>query len=353
MKILPEEIYMQRCIQLALLGAGRVAPNPMVGAVLVYEDTIIGEGYHSEYGHAHAEVNCINSVREENKTKIKKSTLYVSLEPCAHFGKTPPCVDLIIELNIPKVVIGCTDIFSEVSGRGIQKLTDEKVEVLTGVLEKECIDLNKRFFTFHLKKRPYIILKWAQSANNKIGTFKERILISNDYSNRLVHKIRCEEASILIGTKTAIMDNPSLTNRFWNGKSPVRIIIDATLKLDNSLKIFNTDSPTIVFNTIKNERRENVQYFKIEKAHFLVGLLQTLYTLNINSLLVEGGAYTLQSFITAGLWDEAIVITNENIIIEEGTAAPLLKNATLTRHKSYFNDNWHYYSNANNRATKM
>ena len=344
--LLSEEIYMQRCIQLALLGAGRVAPNPMVGAVLVYEDIIIGEGYHEIFGHAHAEVNCINSVREEDKSKIEKSTLYVSLEPCAHFGKTPPCADLIIQHKIPKVVIGCGDIFAEVSGKGIQRLEDAGVEVTVGILEKKCIELNKRFFTFHQLKRPFIILKWAQSINCKIGSLQERIMISNDYSNRIVHKMRSEEAAILVGTRTVEIDDPSLTTRLWKGSNPFRIIIDADLKLDNSLKIFNADAPTIIFNTHKNETIENIRFVKIERQYFLLELLHSLYYMKINSVLVEGGAATVQFFIDAGIWDEAVVITNETLLIEQGVNAPELKGVIAVKTEKYLKDSIHYYTNS-------
>ena len=244
---------MNRCLQLAELAAGNVSPNPMVGAVLVYEDKIIGEGYHEKYGEAHAEVNYINSVKENQEHFIDKSTLYVSLEPCAHYGKTPPCADLIIKNNIKKVIIGCKDIYKEVAGRGIKKLQDAGVETVTGVLEKACFELNKRFFTFHERYRPYIILKWAQSVNGKTGAKNsDRLLISNDYTNRLVHKWRSEEASILIGTNTALKDNPSLTTRLWQGKNPVRIIIDRELQLPSKLNVFNNESKTIIFNLIKN-----------------------------------------------------------------------------------------------------
>ncbi|MDQ6764196.1 MAG: bifunctional diaminohydroxyphosphoribosylaminopyrimidine deaminase/5-amino-6-(5-phosphoribosylamino)uracil reductase RibD, partial [Bacteroidota bacterium] len=221
---------MNRCIQLAKIAEGNVAPNPMVGAILVHENKIIGEGFHKKYGEPHAEANCINNVRDEHKNLIEQSTLYVSLEPCSHYGKTPPCADLIVQKKIPKVIIGCQDIFKEVAGKGIQKLNDAGIETTVGVLEKECSELNKRFFIFHQKQRPYIILKWAQSANGKIGKKGERIFISNDYTNRLVHKWRSEEAAIMIGTNTAQEDNPSLTTRLWQGKNPVRIIIDKKLR---------------------------------------------------------------------------------------------------------------------------
>ncbi|MGC4038923.1 MAG: bifunctional diaminohydroxyphosphoribosylaminopyrimidine deaminase/5-amino-6-(5-phosphoribosylamino)uracil reductase RibD [Chitinophagaceae bacterium] len=255
------EKYMQRCLQLAALGAGFVAPNPMVGAVLVYNNRIIGEGWHQKYGEAHAEVNCINSVIQEDKQFISSSVLYVSLEPCAHHGKTPPCADLIIRDKIPKVVIGCRDPFKEVDGKGIEKLKQAGVEVVLNVLEKECTELNKRFFTFYTKHRPYIILKWAQTNDLRISSGNdERLLISNEFSNRLVHKWRSEEAAILVGTNTAMSDDPELTTRLWSGPSPVRLVIDMELKLPLSLKIFNNSSRTIVFNKIKHEDSGNISY---------------------------------------------------------------------------------------------
>ena len=232
-----DEQYMSRCIQLATIGGGSVAPNPMVGAVLVYEDKIIGEGFHKKYGEAHAEVNCINGVLSENKILVEKSTIYVSLEPCSHYGKTPPCSDLIIKNKIKKVVIGCKDSYQEVAGRGIQKLQDAGVEVVVGVLENECRELNKRFFCFYEKKRPYIILKWAQSANGKTGALNdERILISNDYSNRIVHKWRSEEAGILIGTETRNERRSFLNNETLAGKKSSKNCNRQRLKLSSKLK---------------------------------------------------------------------------------------------------------------------
>ena len=342
---------MKRCIELAKKGAGNVAPNPMVGAVLVYENKIIGEGYHQKYGQAHAEVNCINNVAEEDKTLINPSTLYVSLEPCSYFGKTPPCADLIIQKKIRKVVIGCQDVFKEVSGKGIQKLKDAGIEVVTGVLENECIYLNKRFFTFHEKFRPYIILKWAQSINGKIGTKgNERVLISNNYSNRLVHKWRGEEAAILIGTNTALQDDPLLTTRLWHGKNPVRIIIDKELRLSPTLKVFNGEAKTIVYNLVKNLNEETLVHIKLargapygEKENFIDQLIQSLFEMNIQSVLVEGGSKTLQSFIDNNLWDEARVITNEELIIESGIAAPEMKNFILEKQERYLNDVISYF----------
>jgi len=337
---------MGRCIQLAKLAAGNVAPNPMVGAVLVFENKIIGEGYHQKYGEAHAEVNCINNVQEKNKTLIEKSTIYVSLEPCAHHGKTPPCADLIIKNKIKKVVIGCQDIYKEVAGKGIEKLQNAGAEVITGILEKECKDLNKRFFTFHQKQRPYIILKWAQSANGKIGSNNnERILISNDYSNGLVHNWRAEEAAILVGTNTALKDNPSLTTRLWKGNNPVRIVIDKELRLPSGSKLFSKETNTVIFNFVKNAVEENSNFIKIEKGNFLQEMLFSLYRLNIQSVLVEGGAKTLQYFIDAGFWDEARVITNEKMVIENGIAAPEMKNFLFVNQARYFSDVINYYEN--------
>ena len=335
---------MSRCIQLAKLGAGNVAPNPMVGGVLVYENKIIGEGYHQRFGEAHAEVNCINNVAEENKSLIEKSTMYVSLEPCAHHGKTPPCSDLIIQKKIKKVIVGCQDIFKEVAGKGIEKLGNAGVEVITGVLEHECRDLNRRFFTFHQKQRPYIILKWAQSANGKIGSDgNERILISSDYSNRLVHKWRSEEAAILVGTNTILKDDPSLTTRLWKGNNPVRVVIDKELKIASSFKIFNEEAKTIVFTVLKNAAEKNVQFIKLNRQSFLKEMLHSLFENNIQSVLVEGGTKTLQSFIDIGLWDEARIITNETMVVEGGIDAPQIKDFSLIHLEKYFTDSITYF----------
>jgi diaminohydroxyphosphoribosylaminopyrimidine deaminase/5-amino-6-(5-phosphoribosylamino)uracil reductase len=332
------EIYMQRCLQLAELGAGNVAPNPMVGAVMVYNNRIIGEGYHMEYGEAHAEVNCINSVHHSENNLIEKSILYISLEPCSHYGKTPPCVDLIILNKIPEVVIGCVDVYKEVHGKGIELLQNAGVKVSVGVLEKECVELNRRFFTFHQKQRPYIILKWAQSANGKIGTNNKRVLISNEYTNRLVHKWRSEEAAILIGTNTALIDDPSLTTRLWKGNNPVRLVIDMDLRLPFHLKIFNKEIKTIIFNQHKNEEDGNLLFYQIERENFMQSFMNSLYQLKIQSILVEGGAKLLQFFIDTGLWDEAIVIKNEELIIKNGIDAPELNNFIFSSQQKYFTD---------------
>jgi diaminohydroxyphosphoribosylaminopyrimidine deaminase/5-amino-6-(5-phosphoribosylamino)uracil reductase len=330
------ETYMHRCLQLARLGAGRVAPNPMVGAVLVYENRIIGEGYHTTYGQAHAEVNCINSVAAADLQLIPLSTIYVSLEPCAHYGKTPPCADLIIKKRIRTVVVGCRDPFEEVNGKGIEKLQQAGIKVIQGVLEQDCLDLNKRFFTFHTQQRPYIILKWAQTADHFIGSGgSNRLLITNDYTNRLVHRWRSEEAAILVGTNTALADDPLLTNRYWPGKSPVRLVIDSNLRLPNTLHLLKEGPVTIVFNTLRQtealdaamvrKATGGVLYYQVTKeALLLPQLLQACYQLQLLSILVEGGAYLQQTCIDGGYCDEARVITNEQLQAFEGLAAPRL-----------------------------
>jgi diaminohydroxyphosphoribosylaminopyrimidine deaminase/5-amino-6-(5-phosphoribosylamino)uracil reductase len=315
---------MHRCLQLARMGAGHVAPNPMVGAVLVYKDRIIGEGYHQQYGQAHAEVNCIRSVEEKETQWISSSTLYVSLEPCAHHGKTPPCADLIIANHIPKVVIACRDSYKEVAGKGIEKLQAAGVQVTVGVLQTEALELNKAFFTFHQRQRPYIILKWAQSSDKKIAaTGHQRIFISNDIVNRLVHQWRSETASILVGTNTALKDDPALTTRLVSGKNPVRLVIDRDLKLPKTLQLFDGTVKTMVFNGQKDVTGEMICYFKTD-INNIASMLDILYRQNIQSVLVEGGAKLLQSFINAGLWDEARVITNTDLVIGEGVDAPVL-----------------------------
>lgn len=322
---------MQRCLQLAQLGAGKVAPNPMVGAVLVHDDTIIGEGYHQQYGQAHAEVNCINSVSEAYQYLIDKSTLYVSLEPCAHFGKTPPCADLIVHHKIPKVVIACSDSFAAVDGKGIQKLQQAGIEVVTGVLEQQALALNKRFFTFHQKQRPYIILKWAQSKDEKIAQANySPVKISGDITNRQVHQWRSEEAAILVGANTALHDNPSLTTRLWKGKHPVRLVLDRQLQLPSALQVFDGQVKTIVFNELKSAAQDNLFFHQLpQEKNLLPAMLKALHQLDIQTVLVEGGARLLQSFIDQQLWDEARIITNETLQLGEGINAPKLNNSIL------------------------
>jgi diaminohydroxyphosphoribosylaminopyrimidine deaminase / 5-amino-6-(5-phosphoribosylamino)uracil reductase len=339
------DIYMQRCLQLATLGAGTTAPNPMVGAVLVHEHAMIGEGYTQPYGQAHAEVMCINSVAADKQQLIPASTLYVSLEPCAHFGKTPPCADLIISLGIKKVVIGCMDPFAAVNGRGISKLSNAGVEVVTGVLEQECKKINKRFLTFHTKQRPYIILKWAQSANGKIAATGERTAISNDFTNRLVHRWRSEEAAIMVGANTAVTDNPQLTARLWPGKNPVRIIAGGKTNLPGGLHIFDHQAPTIIFSNAEEKETGNIRYYKMEPGDAIAPMLEKLYQLNLTSVLVEGGAKLLQSFISSGLWDEARIITSTSLFIENGVNAPVLQQQQPSQQQTYGSDSIHFFTN--------
>lgn len=341
------EVYMHRCLELAKLAAGRVAPNPMVGSVLVYNGQIIGEGFHEMYGGPHAEVNCIQSVKSEHLHLIAESTLYVSLEPCAHYGKTPPCVNLILEKQIPHVVIGTRDPFKEVNGRGIEKLKAAGVQVTVGVLQEAAQLLNKRFFIFHTMQRPFIVLKWAQSLNQKIAKEdRSRVLISNPISNRLVHKWRSEEVAIMVGRTTAQMDDPALTTRLWPGKSPVRIVLDRTLSLPNNLKLLTDAGTTIVFNTKQDKQDVAIRYIQISDYEpYLDQVMQSLYLLNIQSILIEGGATLLNSFIEEGLWDEARVITNNTLFIDNGLAAPALSNALLEKQDDLLNDSIHYYIN--------
>lgn len=341
-----DEFYMRRCLQLAELGKGNVSPNPMVGAVLVYNERIIGEGYHARYGFEHAEVACINSVTQEDKRFINDSTLYVSLEPCSHFGKTPPCSDLIIASKIKKVVIALTDPFKAVAGAGILKLKNAGIEVVENVLRKEAEELNKRFLCFHLKKRPYIILKWAQSANNFIGSGnKSRIKISNNYSDFLVHLWRGEEDAILVGTNTAILDNPKLNNRSGIGKDPVRIAIDRNLQIPATHFLLDKSQPTIIINEVKEKVLENINFIKVKKDDDkLDSLLELLFSMNITSLIVEGGFSLLSSIIKRGLWDEARIITNTGLFIENGISAPVFR-AKPEKCLKIDNDRINFYRN--------
>lgn len=340
-----DELYMRRCLQLAQLAAGHTAPNPMVGAVLVHNDVIIGEGYHKQYGGPHAEVNCINSVAEEHKHLVSSSTIYVSLEPCAHYGKTPPCADLIIRNKIPKVVVGCRDPFKQVDGKGIEKLVNAGIDVTVGVLEKECRQVNRRFFTFHTQHRPYVLLKWAQTGDGKIASYsEERLLISNYITNKLVHKWRSEEAAILVGTNTALMDNPSLTNRLWHGNNPIRLVVDMGLRLPQNLHLFDGEVKTVVFNTIKHGESDKVSYYQVtEDASLIHQILNACYQNNIQSIMVEGGARLLQSFIDEGMWDEARVIINTQLFVGEGLPAPVLSNFTLAQREQLYTDTINYF----------
>ncbi len=312
---------MKRCLELAKKALGKTYPNPLVGCVIVYNGKIIGEGYHNKAGENHAEINAINSVK--NKALLPDSTIYVSLEPCSHFGKTPPCANKLAEIGFKKVIIGTLDSHEKVNGKGKKILEDSGIDVISGVLEDECKELNKRFFTFHQKKRPYIILKWAQSGDGFLDKDFKTTKISNELATQFVHQIRSEEHAILVGTNTALNDNPSLTVRDVEGINPVRILIDFDLKVTENFKIFNDEAPTLVFNSIKNSEEKNIAFIKIEKENFLENLMKSLYEHQIQSVLVEGGAFVLKQFINENFWDEAIIIKNENLLLENGTKAPI------------------------------
>jgi diaminohydroxyphosphoribosylaminopyrimidine deaminase/5-amino-6-(5-phosphoribosylamino)uracil reductase len=333
------EMFMKRCIELASNGLGSVAPNPMVGSILVCNNKIIGEGYHQRYGEAHAEVNAINSVSDKNL--LSQSTLYVNLEPCSHFGKTPPCSDLIIKSQIPKVVIANIDPNPKVQGGGIKKLKAAGIEVITGVLEQEGESINKRFFTFQRKKRPYIILKWAQTQDGFIDSIRQPEKpqqpnwITNQYARMLVHKWRSEEQAILAGTNTAYIDNPKLNVRDWVGKSPLRVVIDRTLRLPGTLNIFDNSLPTLIFTEQQSgyNDSENCTYKTITFDNNLPEyILNELHSRGIQSMIIEGGAKLLNSFITAGLWDEARVFVGD-ICFTNGIPAPKLNQSHVELEK--------------------
>lgn len=320
------EKYMRRCIELALLGMGNVAPNPMVGCVIVHRKKIIGEGFHQQYGGPHAEVNAVKAVSDEQL--LKESTLYVSLEPCAHFGLTPPCTNLIIEKQIPRVVIGTTDPFAKVAGKGIEKLRQAGIEVTVGILEKECRELNKRFFTYHEKQRPYVILKWAQTADGYIDLKRKEedygtpTWITGDLALRLVHKIRSEEGAILVGTNTALKDNPSLTVRHWTNNVPVRVVIDRSLRLPGTLNLFDGSAKTLIFNSVKEQTQGMNTWVKIGFGKDVTRqILDNLYRQKILSVIVEGGKQLIDSFIRDNLWDEMHVFSG-NTFFADGVRAP-------------------------------
>jgi len=318
---------MDRCLQLARIGLAAAMPNPSVGAVIVYKDTIIGEGFTSAYGGAHAEVNAINSV--EDQELLQQSTLYVSLEPCSHHGKTPPCSDLIITKKIPRVVIGCIDTFAEVSGKGIKKLQDHGIEVTLSVLEEQCRESHKRFFAYHEKKRPYVILKWAVSADGFIAPLHKEELkpvwISNIYSRQLTHKWRSEEQAILVGTQTIIDDNPSLTVRNWKGRNPIRMYIDRNLKISSAYAITDDCASTICITAQSETPIDTVSYEKIDfETAVIPQIMDICYKRQIQSIIIEGGLQTLQAFIQANIWDEARIFES-NIVLNNGIKAPLIR----------------------------
>lgn len=320
------EQYIKRCLEIAQKGIGTTRPNPSVGAVLVIDDKILSEGFTSPYGGSHAEVNAIGAV--EDKELLTRATLYVTLEPCSHFGKTPPCSDLIIRSKIPKVVIGCVDTNSLVSGRGIEKLRKAGCEVVVGVLEAECKEHHRRFFTVQEKKRPYVILKWAETQDGFIAPLERKdrkpVWITREMSQQMVHQWRAEEHAILVGTTTVIKDNPKLNVRTVAGENPVRIVIDRTLKIVEDSHVYDASVKTIFITEQEQMGRENVLF---EKANFSRPLAkqicELLYKHQIQSVIIEGGTQTLQTFIDENLWDEARVFMG-NVTFKEGIKAPVL-----------------------------
>ncbi len=342
-----EEFYIKRCIQLAQNGLGKTYPNPMVGAVIVYQDRIIGEGWHQKAGEAHAEVHAIQSVKDP--TLLKDSVIYVSLEPCSHHGKTPPCSDLIIKHQIPKVVIGIQDPFAKVNGLGIQKLQNAGCEVVISTLQHESFDLNKRFFTFHQKKRPYIILKWAETQDGFIDKLREDTSpkinwITHPYSKQLVHKWRTEEQAILIGKNTALYDNPQLNVRLWTGANPIRIVIDRKLEIPHDYKLYDRSQKTIIINQNLTKKEDNLYYIKANFENLPQEICAILYDQGIQSVIIEGGKRTTQSFIDSNLWDEARIFVGDTFF-KEGITSPSLKNHQFISKKFIQQDTLSFFKN--------
>jgi diaminohydroxyphosphoribosylaminopyrimidine deaminase / 5-amino-6-(5-phosphoribosylamino)uracil reductase len=342
--MLSNEHYMQYAIDLAKKGGVSTAPNPMVGAVIVCNGEIIGEGFHEKHGEAHAEVNAVASV--QNKELLKESTIYVTLEPCAHFGKTPPCADLIVKHHFKQVVIGTQDPFSKVNGAGIDRIRNAGIPVHVGVLETECLELNKRFFTFHTKKRPYITIKWAESLDGYIdnGTNENREIkwITGSEVKKLVHQQRAQESSILTGWKTIENDNPALTVREVEGKNPLRLVIDPHLKSSAESIVYNDSNPTLLFNLLKSGQKDNVEYIQLTEIS-VQSICAYLYEHLILSVYIEGGAYTIQSFIDQGYWDEVYRFIG-NSELKNGTKAPILDTKS-TREEKIGDDRFIHYIN--------
>lgn len=341
------QFYIKRALQLAKNGIGFTRPNPSVGAVIVADNKIIGEGYTSPYGQSHAEVNAINAVK--NKELLKKATIYVTLEPCSHYGKTPPCADLIVQKKIPNVVIGCLDTNTLVAGKGVERLQKAGCSVTVGVLERECKEHHKRFFTVQNKNRPYVILKWAETKDGFIApttkSKQEPVWISNQYSQQLVHKWRAQEHAILVGTNTVIADNPKLNIRTWSGKNPVRIVLDKSLRIPKNLNVFNQSETTIIF-TESNEftQKENLIFEQIDFSKNIASqICNVLQKHKIQSVIIEGGAQTLQTFIDENLWDEARVFIG-NSAFKDGIKSPIL-NAEIHQEFRVKNDKLKIYKN--------
>lgn len=321
-------LYMQRCLQLARCGAGSTSPNPMVGAVIVCDDRIIGEGYHIRAGEPHAEVNAVDSVAECDRHLLERSTIYVSLEPCSHYGKTPPCCDLIIAQCIARVVIATTDFNVQVNGGGIARMREAGVEVVVGLLEDESRRLNGAFFAYHQQRRPFVTLKWAQTADGFIDRLRDggqALSISNGVSRVAVHKLRSMHDAILVGTRTALLDNPSLDVRHWAGRAPLRLVIDREGVLPATLRLFDGSHPTVLFTARRDDGRlgKNIEQVVLDFSRDVIPqILAFLHSRKLNSLLVEGGAVLLQSFIDAGMWDRARVEVNPSLFVGEGVEAP-------------------------------
>lgn len=326
-----DELFMRRALELAELGRGSVSPNPLVGSIVVHNSKIIGEGWHQKFGEAHAEVNAINAVKD--KSLLTESTVYVNLEPCSHSGKTPPCADMLISHRVKKVVIANLDSNPLVSGEGVRKLRSAGIEVISGILDKAGHELNKRFFTYMEKQRPYIVLKWAETANGFIARENyDSKWISNEFSRQLTHKWRAEEDAILVGAKTAAHDNPQLNVRDWSGRDPIRVVIDRFLKLDHKLHLFDKKQKTILYNVLKHEEHPNLILARAEENEFIENVVKDLYKRNIQSILVEGGALTLNLFIERGLWDEARIFQSPRLY-EKGVSAPSLRGKLHESHQ--------------------
>lgn len=317
-----DELFMQRAMELARLGIGQVSPNPLVGCVIVADGKIVGEGWHKKYGEAHAEVNAIANLHD--KSVLSQSTVYVNLEPCAHTGKTPPCADMLVREKVKRVVIANVDSNPKVAGAGIRKLMDAGIEVTTGVGEKEGKQLNRRFFAFMEKKRPYVILKWAQTADGFIAhdNYESR-WISNEYSRQLAHKWRAEEDAVLVGAKTAAHDNPNLNVREWTGRNPVRVVLDRFLRLSRTLHVFDGKQMTICYNVLKHEEHPNLALVRIDEEGFVSHALQDLYKRDVQSVMVEGGSLTHKLFFDLNLWDEIRVFTSTRCLGSGIAAQPV------------------------------